>query len=73
LFVEGRLSLYQYETENGERRNKLSVIAERVQLIGSGTGEAPVSKPPDDMPEGETEQPQPEPREQEVLADDIPF
>jgi len=26
LFVEGRLSLYQYETENGERRNKLSVI-----------------------------------------------
>jgi len=26
LFVEGRLSFYQYESENGERRNKLSVI-----------------------------------------------
>ena len=33
LFVEGRLSFYQYETEDGEKRNKLSVIAERVQLM----------------------------------------
>jgi single-strand DNA-binding protein len=68
LFVEGRLSLYQYETENGERRNKLSVIAERVQLIGSFPSEAPVSKPPDDIPEGVAEQPQSEQEE-----DNIPF
>ena len=39
LFVEGRLSFYQYETESGENRNKLSVIAERVQLMGNGMAE----------------------------------
>ena len=44
LFVEGRLSFYQYETESGERRNKLSVIAERIQLMGQG-----MSAPPDNM------------------------
>ena len=38
LFVEGRLSFYQYESENGERRNKLSVIAERIQLLPTVNG-----------------------------------
>jgi single-strand DNA-binding protein len=73
LFVEGRLSLYQYETENGERRNKLSVIAERVQLIGSRTGEDGTGKPPDETQEPLAEQPptESEPKNQEM--DDIPF
>ena len=44
LFVEGRLSFYQYESENGERRNKLSVIAEKVQLLPSGNGS--IEEPP---------------------------
>ena len=38
LFVEGRLSFYQYDDENGQRRNKLSVIAERVQLLPAVNG-----------------------------------
>jgi single-strand DNA-binding protein len=69
LFVEGRLSLYQYETENGEKRNKLSVIAERVQLMGSRTGEE--GKPPDDIPE--EEQPPAEQGKPLAQEDDIPF
>jgi single-strand DNA-binding protein len=44
LFVEGRLSFYQYEAESGERRNKLSVIAERIQLLPSGNGS--IEEPP---------------------------
>jgi single-strand DNA-binding protein len=48
LFVEGRLSFYQYETEDGEKRNKLSVIAERVQLLPkvNGNQEAPPMEEP---------------------------
>ena len=71
LFVEGRLSFYQYETESGERRNKLSVIAERVQLMGQG-----ISAPPDNMEgaevkaDGKVEQPPPE---QSEVEDDVPF
>ena len=86
LFVEGRLSFYQYETESGERRNKLSVIAERIQLMGQG-----MSAPPDNMehPDGEAKEAQPQqaspgkfdtatpadeaPTEGEVTEDDIPF
>ena len=44
LFVEGRLSFYQYETEDGEKRNKLSVIAERVQLLPKINGN--IEEPP---------------------------
>ncbi len=70
LFVEGRLSFYQYETESGERRNKLSVIAERIQLMGQG-----ISAPPDNMehsdklPEAQSQSPDP----QTEVGDDIPF
>ena len=77
LFVEGRLSFYQYETESGEKRNKLSVIAERVQLMGQGMVEGQqshgtASGPPDNMEpvNEEAEQPPPEPSETE---NDIPF
>ncbi len=67
LFVEGRLSFYQYETENGERRNKLSVIAEKVQLLPSGNGSIEEPK----MEESNKAAPQ-EPQ-QAPPDDDVPF
>ncbi|HIE30658.1 TPA: single-stranded DNA-binding protein [Candidatus Poribacteria bacterium] len=68
LFVEGRLSFYQYETENGERRNKLSVIAERIQLMGQNmfaslTDDSVLrSAPPENMehPDEEAKEAQPQ-------------
>ena len=38
LFVEGRLTFNQWETDDGQRRNKLTVTVERVQLMGRGNG-----------------------------------
>ena len=38
LFIEGRLTFNQWETGDGERRSKLTVTVERLQLIGSGNG-----------------------------------
>ena len=40
LFLEGRLDYYSWETETGERRSKLSVIADNIQLMPRGTGQA---------------------------------
>ncbi len=34
VFLEGRLNFNSWETDEGQKRNKLDVVAERVQLIG---------------------------------------
>ena len=75
LFVEGRLSFYQYESENGERRNKLSVIAERVQLLPkvNGSQEEP-PKETEAMPLNAVVQPlSPQEPQQAPKEDDVPF
>jgi single-strand DNA-binding protein len=38
VFVEGRLQLDQWESQQGEKRSRLRVRAERVQFLGSGGG-----------------------------------
>jgi len=37
VFLEGRLNYYAYETESGEKRSSLSVVADAVQLMPRGT------------------------------------
>ncbi len=61
VFVEGRLQLDQWETDGGEKRQKLRVRADRVQFLGSGKKGAPI---PDESraPGGAVE-----------YEDDIPF
>jgi len=51
VFVEGRLKLDQWENQQGEKRSKLRVRADRVQFLGSPKrtaegGDAPVAAPP---------------------------
>ncbi|MDD4933102.1 MAG: single-stranded DNA-binding protein [Methylacidiphilaceae bacterium] len=36
IFVEGRLQFDQWETREGEKRNRLRVRAERIQFLGRG-------------------------------------
>lgn len=44
VFVEGRLRLERWETAEKEKRQKLSVVAERIQFLGrKATAEAPAS------------------------------
>ncbi len=38
VFLEGRLNFNSWETDDGQRRNKLDVVAERVQLVGGRQG-----------------------------------
>ena len=63
IFVEGRLELDQWETENKEKRSKLYVVAENFEFLERGNktmaaGEAPAPEPAE----------LPAPKE-----DDIPF
>jgi single-strand DNA-binding protein len=37
VFVEGRLQYEQWETKEGEKRNRLKVKADRVQFLGRGS------------------------------------
>ncbi len=63
VFVEGRLQLDQWENQQGEKRSKLRVRADRIQFLGTpakgsesaaGSGEAAPQQPPmnddDDVP-----------------------
>ena len=50
LFLEGRLSYYAYETETGEKRSSLSVVAENIQLMPRGVGQAPAEGQPSRTP-----------------------
>ena len=76
LFLEGRLSYYAYETETGEKRSSLSVVAENIQLMPRGTGGQTMSEEqPSRTPTSAPAAPVPEegggiPTETE---DDIPF
>ena len=61
VFVEGRLQLDQWETQQGEKRSKLRVRADRVQFLGapgkgteysgapSGAGQQAPAQPPHEV------------------------
>ena|ERR1700690_4080386 len=50
VFIEGRLKLDSWEDkESGQKRNKLKVVAERVQFLGAPSGRAEFK---DEGPEG---------------------
>lgn len=65
VFVEGRLQSRQWETEDGQKRSVLEVVAERVQFLGrkreaTGSGPGPEREEPQ-APAGNP------------VEDDIPF
>ena len=57
VFVEGRLQFSTWESDDGQKRNKLEVVANTVQFLGQGGGGKPGMQPDMDTP----------------IRDDIPF
>ena len=53
LFIEGRLQLDQWETQDGQKRSKLKVVCERFQFIGGRDDAARPGKPVDDFVDDE--------------------
>ena len=58
VFIDGRLQFSTWETDDGQKRNKLEVVANSVQFLGQGGGGKPGMQP--DM-------------EDAPIKDDIPF
>jgi single-strand DNA-binding protein len=71
VFVEGRLQLDQWENQEGEKRSKLRVRADRVQFLGSPARGAEYGDAPSAASTGH-EAPAPSNTEA-VDDDDVPF
>ena len=67
VFVEGRLRLDSWETQDGQKRNKLKVVCENFEFIGgrqnAGGGQREAGAP----------EPAASPPEEQTPDDDIPF
>ena len=61
VLVEGRLQLDQWQTQNGEKRSRLRVRADRVQFLGSGRRDADVGDAPPEAPAGPPPEAEPGP------------
>lgn len=60
IMVEGRLQTRDWETKDGQRRNVVEVVADRVQFLGRGKGAAPApaeAEPLEEPAEGAEEVP----------------
>jgi single-strand DNA-binding protein len=79
VFIEGRLQLDTWDDkQTGQKRSRLRVVAENLQLLGSrqeGEGASPVSSAPRRTPSASAPPARPEPRDPDLDAepDDIPF
>ncbi|MGD9896566.1 MAG: single-stranded DNA-binding protein [Candidatus Methylacidiphilaceae bacterium] len=77
VFVEGRLQFDQWETREGEKRNRLRVRAERIQFLGRGksSGAPPSSGETQETVERPHEGGAPSRPTEEGAgeADDVPF
>lgn len=71
LFVEGRMRYRTWETPEGQKRSKLSVVAEHVQFIDRRPG--PAEKEQATPAGNETAQREEPPRAAQPPSDDIPF
>jgi len=81
VFIEGRLKLDSWETNDGQKRSKLKVVGERMQLLGSrggggggggGGGSRPAARPESDYGQDSFDAPAPGPSTAPP-DDDIPF
>jgi single-strand DNA-binding protein len=59
VFIDGRLQFSTWETDDGQKRNKLEVVATSVQFLGQGGGGGKPGMQPD--------------MEDAPVKDDIPF
>ena len=77
VFIEGRLQLDTWDDkQTGQKRSRLRVVGETLQLLGSrAEGEGSSPAPPTRRPSAAAPPPRPEPRDPDldVEPDDIPF
>jgi single-strand DNA-binding protein len=76
VFIEGRLQLDSWDDkQTGQKRSKLKVIGETMQLLGSGRGGggAPAEASEEDRPSSRPTPPPKPPTQPQPDEDEIPF
>ncbi len=78
VLVEGRLQMDEWENQQGEKRSKIRVVAQRVQFLGSPRGEGGGARPAAQPAEAARPAPTSPPANnvagpENVGEDDIPF
>jgi len=77
LFVEGRLRLDSWESKAGEKRSKLKVVVENMQLMGSRSSDGGGSSPDSHAPAARKASPAPSTpppaAASEDIEEDVPF
>lgn len=80
VLIEGRLKLDSWETQDGQKRTKLKVVGERMQMLGArGGSEGGGSRPPAARQNSQYSQPAPPddfgdaPPPDQSPGDEIPF
>ena len=69
VFIEGRLSQNRWTAQDGTPRNKIEIVAERVQFLSAPDSSAKTEI----TSEGVKEQLESEEKEDEAFSDDVPF
>ncbi|MDA3793267.1 MAG: single-stranded DNA-binding protein [Elusimicrobia bacterium] len=73
VYVEGRLNLRRWESQNGDPRSKLEVVARNVQFLSyGGSNKSNSGDNEDSYPKDETN-PKGETKSQDTESEDIPF
>ena len=70
VLIEGRLKFRRWEAQDGQKRSKINVVAERVTFLGGRGGE---SKPAPDKPAPDKSAPGEEEPSFKPDDDDVPF
>jgi single-strand DNA-binding protein len=79
IFIEGHLRLDQWTSQDGQKRSKLTVVADNFQFLepradgGDGGGRAPRSAPAPRKSGGEFDEPGPVEAPEPPAEPDIPF
>ncbi len=76
LFVEGRLRLDTWESKTGEKRSKLKVIVENMQLMSARAGESGGQSPEGSAPAARSSVPAARPAvaaPSDDIEEDVPF
>ena len=71
--IEGRLQMDQWENQQGEKRSKLKVRADRVQFLSSGSGGGGGGRSGGGASDQEAPPPSEPPADLEEDGDDLPF
>ncbi len=73
VLIEGRLKQDTWEQEDGQKRSKVKIIGERMQMLGAKSGNAPHASPSDSTSSGSSSAPVATSLQSAPPDDEVPF